>query len=180
MASNGDIYTYCIKLLVRNIDEPFLYEVGAEEIDRLKERLSLIEESEPDQILPKLFSFSTVNKLTVLVSVDDIQLAHFLWEKNPQPPIDEGFDEDDPDREDIHYYFRSKPHKYVQTVDEAPCAASLYFQLELGTFDESEFHPLVDADGEEVFVHLRDIVLVEFRTKILDEGFDELKKEVSD
>ena len=177
MSSNGDIFKYYLKLLIRNIHEPFIYEVGVEEVERLKHRLSLIPEKDPKQIVPKLFCINTVNKLTLAISVDDIQLAHFLWEKDLQQDNGQEIDDDDLDRLDIHFYFRNIPHKYAASVSEAVSTASLYFQLELGTFDESEFSSFLDIDGEEVSIRLSDIVLVEFKTAVLDEGFRELNKE---
>ena len=127
-------------------------------------------------IVSKFFCISTVNNLAVAISVNDIQLAHFLWEKDLQQDTNQEIMDDISDRSDIHFFFSNSPHKYAVSVSEAVCAASLYFQLELGTFDDSEFASFLDIDGEELSVHLNNLALVEFRTSVVDEGFLELNK----
>ncbi len=128
MGSNGDILKYYVKFLIRNIQEPFIYEIGVEEVERLKDRLSQIPEHEPDQISPKLFCINTIDKLTVALSVADLQLAHFLWEKDSVQDIPQEIEYDELEREDIHFYFRNRQRAYPASVAEAGRAASLYFQ----------------------------------------------------
>ncbi|MFQ5636870.1 MAG: hypothetical protein ACE5IR_02610 [bacterium] len=176
MGSNGDILIYYITLSIREIDESFIYEVGLEEIDRLKDRLSLIPENDLEQKTSKFFCFRAVNNISIAVSLNDIQWANFLWEK----ASNQNSDIDNSERRETHFYFRHKPHRYSTTLDKASEAAALYFQLELGEFEETEFYSFLDVDGEEVLVRLNDIVLVEFDSLTLDEGFEELKNEMTE
>jgi hypothetical protein len=51
--------------------------------------------------------------------------------------------------------------------------AALYVQLETGTFEAGKFYSFLDIDGEEFMVCLQDVLVIEIRKDLLDEGVGE-------
>jgi hypothetical protein len=148
MSTNGNIFRYFIKLLVRSFEKSFIYEVGMEEFDRMRSLLADLSQKDPEKNLPNLFIFNTANTLVIGVSPSEIQLTHFLVERSSDrypDQEDKGFD---PERSDIHLYFRGRTEPYKVSVAESGDAAALYFQLETGTFEAREFYSFLDIDGE--------------------------------
>ena len=173
MSTNGNIYKYFIKLLVRGFDKAFIYEVGMEEIERLQSLLAEQLQPSEENKSPHLFMFNAVNDLVVGVSPTEIQLAHFLFEKGSDQYLDEENGDPDPERRQIHLYLQGRTEPYKISLAEYGDAAVLYFRLEAGTFERSEFYSLLDIDGEEVAVRLQDVILIEFQKDVLNEGIEE-------
>ncbi|MGH7451908.1 MAG: hypothetical protein ACRENG_11210 [bacterium] len=170
MSTNGNIFRYFIKLLVRGFEKPFVYEVGTEEIERLQSMIADLPQQREEKKQPNLFMFNTVDQLVVGVSPVEIQLAHFLFERSTDHYLDQGNGDIDPERSHVHLYFCSRTEPYKISAAESGDAAALYFQLETGTFDAHGFYSFLDIDGEEVAVCLQDVLLSEFRKDVLDEG----------
>ena len=170
MSTNGNIFRYFIKLLVRGFEKSFIYEVGMEEFDRMRSLLTDLSQKEPEKKLPNLFIFNTANNLVIGVSPTEIQLTHFLIERSSDHYPDQENGDVDPERSHIHLYFRGRTEPYKISVAESEDAAALYFQLEAGIFEAREFYSFLDIDGEEVAICLQDVVVVEFRKAVLDEG----------
>lgn len=180
MSTNGNIFRYFIKLLVRGFEKSFVYEVGKEEIDRLQSVLADLPKQREEKKLPNLFMFNTVNQLVIGVSPVEIQLAHFLFERSTDRYVNEEDGDFDPERSHIHLYFRGSAEPYKISTAESGDAAALYFQLETGTFEAHEFYSFLDIDGEEVAVCLKDVVVVEFRKDVLDEGIAESSEDTAE
>ncbi|MCG3121419.1 MAG: hypothetical protein ALAOOOJD_04511 [bacterium] len=172
MSTNGNIFRYFIKLLLRGFDKSFIYEVGMEEIDRLRNLLADLPQQRVEKRLPNLFMFNTANQLVVGVSPVEIQLAHFLFERSTDRYVDEEAGEMDPERSHVHLYFRGRAEPYKISAAESGDVAVLYFRLEAGAFASREFYSFLDIDGEEVAICLPDVLVAEFRKEILDEGIE--------
>jgi hypothetical protein len=183
MSTNGHIYRYFIKLLVRGFEKPFVYEVGAEEFDRLRRVLADLPQQREEKKQPNLFMFNTANQLVIGVSPTAIQLTHFLVERSSDHYPDEEEGIPDPARSQIHLYFNGRPKPYQINTAESGDAAALYFQLETGTFEAHEFYSFLDIDGEEVAICLQEVLVAEFKKDVLDEGIvksDENTAELDD
>jgi hypothetical protein len=169
MSTNGNILRYYIVLVMKGLKKPFRYEVGSEEIERCKNVLDMVSGKSGKLKNQRFFCFAAVNRISVAVSVYDIQLAHFLWEK----AMEQNDEDDEPGREGVHFYFRNKLAPYKAGFDNPVDAASLHIRLDSGEFSDSEFFSFLDIDGEEVWVRFNELVLVEFSTPTLDEGHEE-------
>jgi hypothetical protein len=86
----------------------------------------------------------------------------------------------DPERSQIHLYFRGRAEPYKISTAESGDAAALYFQLETGTFAAHEFYSFLDIDGEEVAVCLQDVLVAEFRKDVLDEGIVKSDEDIAE
>lgn len=180
MSTNGHIYRYFIKLLVRSFEKPFVYEVGTEEFDRLQKVLADLPQQREEKKHPNLFMFNTANQLVVGVSPTEIQLTHFLIERSSDRYLDQEEGDIDPERSQIHLYFNGRPEPYKISTAESGDAAALYFQLETGTFAPHEFYSFLDIDGEEVAVCLQEVLVAEFKKDVLDEGIVKSDEEVTE
>lgn len=172
MSTNGNIFRYFIKLLLRGFEKSFIYEVGMEEIDRLQNLLADLPQKRVEEKVPNLFMFNTANQLVVGVSPGEIQLAHFLFERSSDRYVDEEAGEMDPERSHVHLYLRGRAEPYKISAAESGDIAVLYFRLETGAFAAREFYSFLDIDGEEVAICLPDVLVAEFRKAILDEGIE--------
>lgn len=170
MSTNGHIFRYFIKLLMRGFQQPFFYEVGTEEFDRLRKVVAELPQQREEKKHPNLFMFNTANQLVVGVSPVEIQLVHFLFERSSDRYPDQEEGASDPERGQIHLYFRGRTEPYKISAAESGDAAAIYFQLETGTFEVHEFYSFLDIDGEEVAVCLQDVLVAEFKKDVLDEG----------
>jgi hypothetical protein len=119
---------------------PVIYEVGTEEIDRLRSMLADSPQQRAEKKRPNLFMFNAVSQLVVGVSPAAIQLAHLLVEGSSNRHLEQENGDLDPERSHIHLYFRGRTEPYKIGVAESGDAAVLYFQLETGTFEASEFY----------------------------------------
>jgi hypothetical protein len=180
MSTNGHIYRYFIKLLVRGFEKPFVYEVGTEEFDRLRSVLADLPQKREEKKTPNLFMFNTANQLVVGVSPVEIQLAHFLFEKSSDRYLDREEGIPAPERSQIHLYFRGRTEPYKISTAESGDAAALYFQLETGTFESHEFYSFLDIDGEEAAVCLQEVLVAEFKKDVLDEGIVKSSEDVDE
>ncbi len=200
MSTNGNIFRHFIKLLVRGFERPFIYEVGSEEVGRLRSMLVDLSHKRAEKKLPNLFMFNAVNNLVVGVSPSAIQLAHFLFERStdrflnqedeslePKPKeitnnlvteiyLEQEGEDLEPERSGIHLYLRGRTEPFKVSAAESGDAAALCFQLETGTFESREFYSFIDIDGEEVAICLRDLVVVELRKDVLNEGVEESRE----
>lgn len=166
---NGDVLKYIVKLLLKNFEEPFIYELASEEIDRLKDFLPNIHQKE----VKRFFCFESMNNINVAVSIPDVQLVHFLWEKASHQNIE---DEEVYRESSVSFYFRHKAVPYTSDFDENADAALLFSMLD-SFDDEIGFFSFIDIDGEQVSFRLNELTLVEFDSKVLNSGFDELNAE---
>ncbi len=180
MSTNGHIYRYFIKLLVRSFEKPFVYEVGTEEFDRLRSMLADLPKQREEKKQPNLFMFNTANQLVVGVSPTAIQLTHFLVERSSDRYPDQEEGVPDPARSQIHLYFNGRPEPYKISTAESGDAAALYFQLETGTFEAHEFYSFLDIDGEEVAICLQDVLVAEFKKDVLDEGIVKSDEDIAE
>jgi hypothetical protein len=179
MSTNGHIFRYFIKLLVRGFEQAFIYEVGTEEFDRLRNVLADLPQHREEKKHPNLFMFNTANQLVIGVSPTAIQLSHFLVERSTDRYPDQEQGVPDPERSQIHLYFKGRPEPYQISAAESGDAAALYFQLKTGTFEAHEFYSFLDIDGEEVAICLQEVLVAEFKKAALDEGIVKSDKDTT-
>jgi len=170
---NGDFLKYFINILIKNEDELISYEVASEEVDRFKDMLADAHKKD----IKRFVCFDTVTNMSIAVSIRDIQLVHFLWEKASTNKLE---CEDFYMENAVNFYFRNQPRPYSSHFDEYGDAAFLYTLLDSLEFDEFGFYSFVDIDGEQVSLRLDELTLVEFNSKILNEGFDEIHNDMEE
>lgn len=175
MGSNGDFIKYSIVLLMKNIEEPFVYDVPSEEIERFKGFLSDSHKEEFSN--RKFFCFDTNTNKSVAVSVANIQLVHFLWEKALEEKPSE-YEDDEPPQ--ISIYLRERAKCYTGSFDEFGEASVFFTMLDGWDLHQEKFYSFIDVDGEQITVKFKEIVLIEFNKALLEDGFEELNSDESE
>lgn len=159
------IARYHLKFLLKNLTEPFLFEVDEETWERLRHLLAIYEDIESP--IP-FFCFSTVDGYQIGISIKDIQMMHFLWEHNLEDIGDlsakEFFLSADPDEEDkraqVRIYFRGREQSFESYSSDPERLGVAWLQFELLVQENlNAFISFPDEDDEVVSFQARHVLL---------------------
>ena len=175
MGSNEGYLNHYLKILIKNLDDFFIYKTSKDVCDDLDAVLNNI----PDGGIGEndYFCFDTTDGGNVALSMNDIQMVNFLFDFGHT-------EEDDPAEEAMDEMgkicFRGKREPFITDFGEPIEALSLFATLGLGEFDDEPFFSFVDVDGEQVTLRLEEIVLLELPESLVSYGEELLEKQLKE
>ena len=165
---------HTLKILIRDIDEPFFYEVPESEKNRVQGFLNSRTESEEGKSGMGFIVFETMDRqLHVAVAIRYLQLIHFLWD----PSIHAGERLEPVRDETMSIYLNGRTKPFEASVDDPVEAAQIVTGLDSEPGFFGMFHSFEDVDGEPVCVRIDQIMLLEISSNVVRDGIEKLTKQ---
>lgn len=161
---------YSIVLYFKGIAGQFTYDIVKEEYDRIQNQYNELTYEIVSDSRPRFFAFETKNKVNVVVSIKDIQATYFLFDAGTI------LQETEENRSSVNIYLRDRAEAIAVDIDDPLVILDLFRSLESEVYTGVPFFPIEDIDGEDIFVNVREIVLIEFESGMLQEGEEEIEE----
>ncbi len=156
---------YRLNLLLRGLEEPLDFEVRKDDWARAQGLFGQLGEFGTER---RFLVFNSIEGLAVAVSVEDVQMVHFLCDPAQ-------FASDQKRKEDrVRLWIRARAEPVEVTVaEEKDELAAFFVTLDAGT-DLVPFPGFYDSDGELLYMNAAELVMVTAPLHEVNEGHRKL------
>lgn len=167
MGNIDDTYTFFLKVIFKDAQEPIFIKIRKKETERFERN---IESFNKNRELSLFFVCDTIDGKHVGINIAQMQSINILWEPSLH-------------LEDLKYYegpiklLLKGRKEMIETNTEDPDELyDFYSDLEHGPDVVGTFVGFTDEDGEKLLININDLLYIESPTSLTDEGWQIVKK----
>jgi len=167
---------YYLKLHLTGVAEALVYTVAPEVQARFRSFCGRVAEGTHDT---EFFAFDTLDGFEVLLATRAIQAVHLLWDHSRVPEGEELQWARNRARKSVRMFLNGNPIPIEMGVSDPVQIAAAYSQLDLEGSEFEAFQFWTDEDGEDFFVSVVQLALLEVPTHLNENGRRSLEAESS-
>lgn len=155
--------THSVRFRLKGYSDVFVFPISNADQKRFRGYLA---DHDKDK-LSHNFSFSSTNGRDVCINPACLEFANFLWE----PGVSQRKKVEQEDTNEVIFmYFASGGPAYTLWTEDPILLYDTVLSLELGGASSRTFSMFIDEDGEDLFIRLDNLAMLNAPTDLVDEG----------